>query len=145
MFRVRKVSALLVDCVVSVVFLLQCHKYINNKCMILLLNDKTQQLTIVIETRLLIACSIIRLVFDFVFYLAFPTYYRIYEPKGSCILDETSPQFFFSFGYLLIGSHLCHHVPIIVVTNIFKPKKENSLLLDTNSSFADQAEVNIFS
>jgi hypothetical protein len=107
----------------------------NNRRMALLPNNKSQQKKLVAEIKLLIACSLFRLVFDFIFYVATPTYYRIISFKGEDCLHSS---YFFSIGYLLIGSHMSHHVPIVIVTNIFKPKNDASSILDLNSSFGEQ-------
>jgi hypothetical protein len=106
----------------------------NNKRMILLPNDKSQQKRIVNEIRLLIACSLIRLIFDFIYFVAKPIFGI---EDSNCLNDSKSPSYFFTIGYLLIGSHFSHHVPIAIVANIFKPTSEASIL-DQNSSFGDQ-------
>jgi hypothetical protein len=111
----------------------------NNKRMVLLPNDKNQQKIIVNEIRLLIACSLIRLIFDSIYYVAKPTFSTIFQNESSnCLHDLTGQSYFFTVGFLFFGSHFCHHIPIAIVTNIFKPKSETTSLLDQNSSFGDQ-------
>jgi hypothetical protein len=111
-----------------------------NKRMVLLPNDKSQQKKIVNEIRLLIACSLIRLIFDFIYYVAKPTFSTILNEKRSdCLHDISAQSYFFTIGFLLFGSLFCHHVPIAIVTNIFQPINDPTSLLDQNSSFGEQA------
>jgi hypothetical protein len=117
---------MLIDCIVSVYLLFQCHKYLKNQRMILLPNNKNEQHTLLTDTRLLIFCSIIRLIVDFIVYIAIPIYWytdRIHRDI-KCLrkYNITLIQYLYSIGYILIGTHFLHHLPIMVVVSIFKPK-----------------------
>lgn len=63
-------------------------------------------------------CSIMRLVFNFLYYFLFSI--NIYEPRGNC-LDNNEESSAINYFYLSLGYAIMHILPIITIIVIYWP------------------------